>query len=88
MDRYNIPLSQNFGLTLEQWAALQPIIFASVATILAYFAAKELTGSRIAGITASFLFAVLPSAVERTVIGYVEKKERHRYLYFSLYTSM
>jgi len=67
-------LVKNFGLTLEQWAALQPVIFASIATILAYFAAKELTGSRIAGITASFLFAVLPSAVERTVIGYVEKE--------------
>ncbi|MCC6011096.1 MAG: peptide transporter [Desulfurococcaceae archaeon] len=62
------------GLTLERWAALQPVLFASIAVVLAYFAGKEVSGSRISGVIASLLLAVLPSAVERSVIGYVEKE--------------
>jgi len=62
------------GLSLEQWAALQPILFAIVATVVAYFAAREVFNSRTAGIAASFFFAILPAAIERTVIGYVEKE--------------
>jgi dolichyl-diphosphooligosaccharide--protein glycosyltransferase len=62
------------GLTLQQWAALQPVLFASIAVVLAYFACKEVSGSRISGVIAPLLLAVLPSAVERSVIGYVEKE--------------
>lgn len=67
-------LVKNLGLSLAEWAAIQPVIFAAVATIVAYFAAKEVFGSRVAGLTASYLFAALPSAIERSVIGYVEKE--------------
>ena len=63
-----------FGLGLHEWAALQPLIFASVAIVLAYFAAREVAGSRLAGVLASLLTAVLPAAIERTVIGFVEKE--------------
>lgn len=62
------------GLTLKEWTALQPVFFASIAVIVAYFTAKEVSGSRITGVVASFLMAILPSAVERSVIGYVEKE--------------
>lgn len=65
---------KSFGLDLYTWAALQPVIFSILATIAAYFAAKAAFNSRIAGIAASYLFATLPSAVERTVVGYVEKE--------------
>lgn len=63
-----------FGLDLFTWAALQPILFASIATIIAYFTAKEFFETRIAGLIASYLFAALPAAIERSVIGYVEKE--------------
>ncbi|MEM4663900.1 MAG: STT3 domain-containing protein, partial [Desulfurococcaceae archaeon] len=62
------------GLTLQEWASLQPIIFAAVAVVLAYFAVRELTGSMIAGVLASFFMAILPAAVERSVVGFVEKE--------------
>ena len=62
------------GLSLREWAAVQPVLFASVAVIIAYFAAKEVSGSRIVGVISSLLMAILPSAVERSVIGYVEKE--------------
>lgn len=67
-------LVKSTGLTLQEWASLQPVIFASIAIVLAYFVAKELTGSRIAGVISSLLTAILPSAVERSVIGFVEKE--------------
>ncbi|MEM4717649.1 MAG: STT3 domain-containing protein [Desulfurococcaceae archaeon] len=63
-----------FGIDLFTWAAIQPIMFASIATIIAYFTAKEFFETRIAGLIASFLFAALPAAIERSVLGYVEKE--------------
>ncbi|MEM1696109.1 MAG: STT3 domain-containing protein [Desulfurococcaceae archaeon] len=62
------------GLTLQEWASLQPIIFAAVAVALAYFVARELTGSMVAGVLASLFMAILPAAVERSVVGFVEKE--------------
>lgn len=67
-------LVKHFGLTLQQWAALQPVLFAAIATVVAYLAVKEVSSSRLAGVLGSFLYAVLPAAVERSVIGYVEKE--------------
>ncbi|MEM1713010.1 MAG: STT3 domain-containing protein [Desulfurococcaceae archaeon] len=67
-------IAKNTGLSLAEWAAIQPVIFAITATITAYFAAKEVFESRVAGLIASYLFSALPSAIERSVIGYVEKE--------------
>ena len=67
-------LVRHFGLDLKQWAAIQPVLFAAIAIVMAFLATREVLESNIAGIIASYLFAVLPSAVERTVIGYVEKE--------------
>jgi len=67
-------IAKIFGFTLQQWAAIQPVLFASVAVVVAYFAGKEVSGSRVAGVLASLLLAVLPAAIERSVIGYVEKE--------------
>ena len=62
------------GFTLQEWSAIQPVFFAILAIIVAYFAVLEVTGSRLAGVIASILVAILPAAVERSVIGYVEKE--------------
>ena len=62
------------GLELRQWAALQPVIFAAIATVMAYLAAVEVSGKKPAGVLASLLYAILPAAVERSVMGYVEKE--------------
>jgi len=62
------------GLSLEQWSAVQPVLFAVAAVIAAYFASREVSNSRVSGVLASLLLAVLPAAVERSVIGYVEKE--------------
>ena len=62
------------GLSLEQWSAVQPVLFAVAAVIVAYFASREVSNSRVSGVLASLLLAVLPAAVERSVIGYVEKE--------------
>lgn len=65
---------QHAGFTLHEWASLQPVIFASIAIIVAYFVASELTGSKLSGILASLLMAILPAAVERSIVGFVEKE--------------
>ncbi|MEM0470449.1 MAG: STT3 domain-containing protein [Desulfurococcaceae archaeon] len=65
---------KHFSLDLHQWTALQPVIFAAIATVAAYLAATEASGSRLVGVLAALFYAVLPAAVERSVIGYVEKE--------------
>ncbi|MEM4756709.1 MAG: STT3 domain-containing protein, partial [Desulfurococcaceae archaeon] len=65
---------QRFGLGFKEWSCIQPLIFASLGIIVAYFVAKELSGSRIGGILAMFLLAILPAATERTMVGYIEKE--------------
>lgn len=62
------------GLSLKEWASLQPIVFSAIATIVAYLAALEVSRSHTAGVIASLYYAVLPAAVERSVVGYVEKE--------------
>lgn len=63
------------GLTLKDWAVLQPLIFSAVGIIVAYLAGRELSGgSRVAGLATASVIAVLPAAIERTVIGFVEKE--------------
>lgn len=67
-------LAEKAGFTLQAWAAIQPLVFAAVAIILAYFAGVEVTGSKIAGLVTSLITATLPAAIERSVIGFVEKE--------------
>lgn len=66
---------RNAGIGLKEWGILQPLIFAGIGIALAYALGKELAGGkRLAGLITSLLLAVLPAAIERTVIGYIEKE--------------
>lgn len=66
---------QGLGIGLKEWGILQPLIFAGIGIALGYVVGKELTGGkRLAGLLTSLLLAVLPAAIERTVIGYIEKE--------------
>lgn len=66
---------QYTGLTLKEWAVLQPLLFTLLGLIAAYLAATQLSGgNRFAGLLTSFLLAFLPAANDRTLIGFVEKE--------------
>jgi len=68
-------LIQYTGLSLKEWAVLQPLIFTLLGLIAAYLAATQLSGgNRFAGLLTSFLLAFLPAANDRTLIGFVEKE--------------
>ncbi|MEM4434256.1 MAG: STT3 domain-containing protein [Thermosphaera sp.] len=68
-------LVQHTGLTLKQWAVIQPLIFTFLGIIAAYLAATQLSGgNKIAGLMTSLLLAFLPAANDRTLIGFVEKE--------------
>ncbi len=67
------PIAELMGLTLKEWIALFPV-FAGAATIpLAYMLVVEITGSRLGGLSAAALFGLLPGAIVRTTVGFVEK---------------
>jgi dolichyl-diphosphooligosaccharide--protein glycosyltransferase len=69
------PLVAPFGLTIKDWVALQPLVFAVVAFIAIYLAAKEIMdGSDLAGISALLLYVLVPSASDRNIVGFVEKE--------------
>ncbi len=69
------PIASVFGLTIKDWVALQPLVFAFIAFITIYFAAKELMdGSELAGISAVLLYTLVPAASDRNIVGFVEKE--------------
>ncbi len=69
------PLVRPFGLTIKDWVALQPLVFAFIAFITIYLAAKELMdGSELAGVSAVLLYALVPAASDRNIVGFVEKE--------------
>ncbi|MEM4481812.1 MAG: STT3 domain-containing protein [Desulfurococcaceae archaeon] len=67
-------IASSLGFSLKEWASIQPILFSVIATILACLAAIEISESYVAGALASIFYAILPAAVERSVLGYVEKE--------------
>ncbi len=67
------PIAKHFGLTLREWVALIPVFAGSLAIIMIYFFVSYLLRSKLAGLIASALFAVMPGAVVRTTAGFVEK---------------
>ena len=63
------------GLTLKEWVALQPLVFAALSVITAFLAVKELAdGSDLAGLLAALFYALIPAASDRTIVGFVEKE--------------
>ncbi len=69
------PIVHALGLSVKDWVVLQPLVFAIIAFITIYLAAKEIMdGSVVAGLMAAFMFAVIPAASDRSIVGFVEKE--------------
>ncbi len=69
------PIVQNFGLTLKDWIALQPLFYATITVIFVYLAVKELMdGSELAGLAAALIYSILPAAADRTMVSFTEKE--------------
>lgn len=69
------PLAKLFGVTLKEWLALQPLLFAALSSIIIFFTLRELlNGSNVAGLIGSLLYAIVPATSDRTIIGFVEKE--------------
>ncbi len=67
------PIGQIFGLTLKEWVALFPV-FAGVSSIIIVFALiYEVTKSKLAALSSAAFFALMPGAIVRTTVGFVEK---------------
>ncbi len=63
------------GLSLKDWVALQPLLFAALTVIAAFLAVREITdGSDVAGLLAALFYALVPAASDRTIVGFVEKE--------------
>jgi len=67
------PIAEAFGLTLKEWIALFPVFAGAASIVLAYVLVRIVTGSRLGGLVAATLFAVLPGSIIRTKAGFVEK---------------
>ncbi len=62
------------GLTLKDWVALQPIVFAFLSYLTLYLAVREISrNNKYAIVSAFILYAIVPAASDRSIIGFVEK---------------
>ncbi|MEM0366544.1 MAG: STT3 domain-containing protein [Acidilobaceae archaeon] len=61
------------GITLKDWIALFPVFAGILAAFLSYVLVWVLTGSRLGGLVSVALFSLLPGAIGRTTVGFVEK---------------
>lgn len=81
-----------FGLSIKDWVVLQPIIFAFFSFLTLYLAVKEVSrGNRYAIIAAIVLYAILPAASDRNIVGFVEKEGiaiTFIYLYIYFYSKL
>ncbi len=86
------PVAQLFSLSLKDWVALQPVVFAFFSFITLYLATKEVSrGNMYAVFAALILYAFIPSASDRNIIGFVEKEGiaiTFLYLYIYFYSKM
>jgi len=67
------PIAKALGLTLKEWIALFPVFAGAANIVLSYVLVRIVTGSRLGGLVAATLFAVLPGSIIRTKVGFVEK---------------
>ncbi len=66
-------IGKSLDFTLKEWVALQPVFSSIIAIITLFLLVRELAGN-LAGITAALLFALIPGASDRTIVGFVEKE--------------
>lgn len=61
------------GLSLKEWVALFPAIAGVLTAIIAFAFARTITGSNVGGLVAAALFSLMPGAISRSTVGFVEK---------------
>jgi len=62
------------GLSLKDWTALQPLVFAFISYITLILAVKQLTNNNKFAVASAAAFnTLLPAASDRTIVGFVEK---------------
>ncbi len=67
------PIGRILGFSLKEWTAITPVIYGVLAIITAFFLGREIKGD-MAGLATAAFIAFAPGAVERTVLGFVEKE--------------
>ncbi|MEM1934312.1 MAG: STT3 domain-containing protein [Acidilobaceae archaeon] len=66
-------ISLTFDITLREWVALQPVIVYVLTCIIMYVLVLRLTGSHSGALVAVAFYSLIPSALSRTTVGFVEK---------------
>lgn len=61
------------GLSLREWIALFPAIAGVLTALIAFIFVRVATGSNVGGLVAASLFALMPGAISRSTVGFVEK---------------
>ncbi len=67
------PIGEAFGLTLKEWVALFPVFAGAATIILLFVTIHEVTRSKLGALGAAAFFALMPGAIVRTTVGFVEK---------------
>ncbi|MCX8196159.1 MAG: hypothetical protein N3F67_03680 [Acidilobaceae archaeon] len=67
------PLVKPFGLSLREWIALSPVIAGLLTSLVGFLIAYVITRSKLGALTTAALFSLLPGAIGRSTVGFVEK---------------
>ncbi|MEB3755633.1 MAG: hypothetical protein GSR79_02045 [Desulfurococcales archaeon] len=67
------PIAAVFGLSLKGWIALMPVFAGTLAVIIGFYLVYRVTNSMLGGLVSAMFFAMLPGAITRTIVGFVEK---------------
>lgn len=66
---------RHFGLSLKDWVAITPLVFATLSYITLILAVKELTlNNKFAIVASQWIYTFVPSVSERNMIGWAEKE--------------
>ncbi|MEN3000002.1 MAG: STT3 domain-containing protein [Acidilobaceae archaeon] len=61
------------GISLRDWIALFPVIAGVLTSVLAFIFVYIITRSKVGALTSAALFSLLPGAIGRSTVGFVEK---------------
>lgn len=66
---------RHFGLSLKDWVAVTPLVFATLSYLTLILAVKELTlNNKFAIVASPWIYTFVPSVSERNMIGWAEKE--------------
>lgn len=64
-----------FGLSLKDWVAITPLVFATLSYITLYLASRELSrNDKFTVLAALWIYTLVPATSERSMIGWAEKE--------------